>query len=332
MLYNYIKQPFSLFLITVLSNSTFGMEKIPAAAQPLTPHKEELMHIKCDLMAAIEAGIQGEDSSNKFSEADLDEELKQSTPRKFKEGARQYFYKKFQARCAAKGVTPDQVESLREAVKEDIDLDAMADEGHSPASTPTKEQVRKVADRINHRGLDVRKTKNGNTAYTRGGMLVIDESVVREVAPTTPLKEALWAHELTHDKEQDLVTRLAYERAFEQQGQPMTPTSKRCLERFHEIFADIQEASTPQSAQAVHTLTSRNAKVAYQEHAGMHPKSDDRVSIARLNRDLVYAERRRKIRVTTRDAETNDAPCAPVSSRRNLLDIFNKENDQQANT
>lgn len=322
MQYSFPQITVAFVCMKLLFGGVSAMEKMSSAPEPLSPHKQELLQIKCDLMSAIQAGIHGGDLKE-FGLDDLDEQLKQSTPRKFKKHARGYFRKEFEKRCAAKGIMPEMVQALREQVEDDIAMYALADEGHSPASSPFKAQVRAVADRMNHPGLDVRKTYSGNTAYTRGGMLVVDEKVVQEVAPTTPLKQALLSHELTHDQEKDLVERLAYEKAFEEQGVEYTPTSQGHLSRFHEIFADIQEINTPRSAKAVHELTSRSAQVASHEHAGTHPKSDDRVRIASLNENLVDAEHRRKLRRT----QNKDASSAPVQCRKNLLEIFDKENN-----
>lgn len=302
MRYNFIRPTRALITITVLSTSILAMEKIPAVVEPLSPHKQEMIQIKCDLMTAIKAGIHGKDSPKKFSAADLDKESQEATPRKFKKMARTRFQKVLQERLSAQGITPDIMESFRESVLDDINIEAMADEGHSPAASPFKAQIVKVASRLEHPGLDVRQTYSGNLAYTRGGMLVIDESAVEKVAPTTPLKEALWAHELTHDKEQDLVTRLSYERAFEHKGEPMTPTSKESLERFHEIFADIQEASTPKSAQATHQLAQSNAQHSHQSEAYSHPKSEHRVKITELNHKLVNSQVRASVKRRLEDS------------------------------
>lgn len=313
----------AIFLLNVIQ--TYTME-LPIPLSPAKIHENESVgivtprgiRVRAHLLHSVITAISGAEDEENIDPETMDPDLLHASPKSFCKMLRKDFEDQQDEQCARKGITREMVNKKIPYFQEVIAATQVIDEQYSPAPSPIKKEVQEVLNKFKGtENLDVRKANTGIMAYNRGSMLVYDPSELDTVAPSPERRKFIWAHEMRHKENDDLVRRLAFEKAFKDENKPLTSQTKNKIARVQETFADLEVASqSPNSGAAFLRIANSMVEAFGKGSPEEHPSYQHRAKVAQNLDDFhkIYAQERKR--------KEERAIAEPPKSRRRLIDTF----------
>lgn len=251
--------------------------------------------VRVNLLSAISDAVEGDKADENFDPEQLDPELLKASPQSFLKKVRQVYGDILAEEFTQQGVTPEMVAAEFSPARAQIkDLADATDRLLSPASTPIRNAGLEVARRLGQK-LSFRRAATQIEAYLNDDQVVVDESLVKTIAPSPESLKVVAGHEGGHWIGNDQVERIAYIKACQKvAASDELEALKKRKWRSQEVFADMTpQMLSPTLAKAAIRVTKRFIAQDGVGTSGEYPTNIERRDIA-LSSDAYHQQHQKE--------------------------------------
>ncbi|CAN5154272.1 hypothetical protein BH09DEP1_BH09DEP1_2660 [soil metagenome] len=225
---------------------------------PLTPVKESNLHngaripvtpsgkaLRLKVARGVKRCIEGTAATENFDENEIEAELLTASPHTLTRRLRRKSMDRFQAACDAHGVTHDQINAIMPAGRAALASFVDADRYFKPkAPEAIESEFKVVAQKFKAAHFHLRQDPSVENAANSGTMVLVNPVGLKSL--TELQRAAVYAHEITHGKNEDVAVRTAVAFVFNGQGKLdlYKAQLQGILSRTQETFADLAPAAT----------------------------------------------------------------------------------------